>query len=164
MAGQPKRQAAYRAFREHEDQIFEAIADGFSIREVAKRFGGVGREIFYHWLEQSSPETKQRWAEARKRSAEAHAEKALDVLDEAGNAELLIPAEVSLAREKSGYHRWLAGVLDKDTFGPPNAAGVQVNLNIGELHLNALKAGGGAPAHLQGREVAALPPAVEEEE
>lgn len=42
------------------------------------------------------------------------------------------------ARERMKFRTWLAGKRDPEVFGEQQAA-VQVNLNIGQLHLNALR-------------------------
>jgi hypothetical protein len=84
--------------------------------------------------------------EARRASADAHAEMAADVLDDlarrSDEGEVLGSADVSLARSRSEYRRWLAGVRDREQYGTRDAQAT-VNVTIGDLHLDALRRAGG---------------------
>lgn len=118
-----------------EDYFFDLIADARGIGWIANRFG-VTRSTIYEWLG-TSPHLKERLELTRKDAAQRHAEKAGEVYDEV-DPEAPTSAQVQLANSKSNWHRWMATVLDRDTFG--ERPQVAVNLSIGELHLDALRA------------------------
>lgn len=149
-----------------DEWVFDQIADGKAIGKIAELVG-CSRPYLYNWRDQKGPgreERKRLWAEAIKASAEAHAEKAGEVLDDLSSKDLLIPADVTLATARSKYSQWLAGVRDKEAFGDAKGQ-VNLNLNFGQLHLDALRQAG-SMARVKAAEVVELMPAevVEEEE
>lgn len=146
MAGRPKMQALERQLANEfggEDWVFDQIADGRPIKEIAARFG-VSRPFFYRWRDVPAHRKRRRakWAEAMRISAEAHAEDGFEELDEltkGRNGERRIPApgEVQAVTGKSKYRQWLAAKRDPERFGDK---GLELNFSIGALHLEALKA------------------------
>jgi len=46
---------------------------------------------------------------------------------------------VSLAKSRAEYRRWLAGRLNAEAYGEDKQALLNVNLNVGDLHLDALR-------------------------
>ena len=125
-----------------EDEIFEAISDGLSIGKVCEKFGITSRKMFYDW-KKNKPELEDKFQAAKKFSAEAHlelAETALDALDKQSH---LTSPEVALVMGKVKYRQWLAGVRDKEQYGPQDTARIQIN--IGDLHMAALQSPGARP-------------------
>lgn len=169
MAGRP---ILRKLSREIEDaggieHICDRIADGDTIGQIAESFG-VSRRTLYTWRDIPAHKDFRRklWAEAMRCSAEAEVEKSIadfDRLDRvigtdpvSGEELRRVPtsAEVQLATGRAKWRQWYAGVKDPERYGRKDE-GVQVNVNLGSLHVEALK---------QVKEREALPPAVEEAE
>lgn len=124
-----------------DEVVFERIAEGVPIREVVADLG-CSRSFLYRWRDAKGHKERRRakWEAAVKASAHALAEDSAVPLEElARNSEGLTNAEVSLAKARSEYRRWLASVRDRDTYGEAKQEAVQVNLSIGQLHLDALR-------------------------
>lgn len=135
-AGRPK----LRAFRTKMDKFdesggmewfLERIADGETMQAIAKEIG-CSRGLLYMWLK-TDPEKQEQFRQAREMSAHAHAEDALQMADEAMN-----PVMAPLVRERVQHRRWMAEKFNKQEYGKQNDPAIQIN--IGELHLEALKA------------------------
>lgn len=122
-----------------EAAVFERIAAAETVGKVAESFG-VARSSFYGWVKRGGDERRAAFEDARRQSADAHAENALRILDEASSKST---AEVTLARAKSDVRKWLATCFNRAQYGDP---GVNVKVDnvvsIGQLHLDALKANG----------------------
>lgn len=134
--------------------VCEMIADGVRIGRVAEHWG-VSRRMLYMWRDKMDRErggVKDMWAEAVRLSAEADVERSLEDFDrldrvvevrtdEEGNVRVVnrIPtaAEVSLVTGRAKFNQWLAARKDPDRFG--DKAQVDINHNLGDLHLEALK-------------------------
>ena len=119
--------------------VFERIAAAETVGKVAAAFG-VSRSSFYGWVKQGGDERRATFEDARRQSADAHAENAVKILDEASSDST---AEVTLARAQSDVRKWLATCFNRAQYGDPGVS-VKVNnaLNLGQLHLDALKANG----------------------
>jgi transposase-like protein len=125
-----------------EEYVSGFVADGESVRKVAARFG-VSKHLMYEWLRMDpSGRREELFQAARKASAEAHADRAGEVLEEV-DPHLATSPMVQLANSRSNYHRWMAEVRDRDTFGNKPAA--VVNVSLGALHLDALRQAGSVP-------------------
>jgi len=154
MAGRPVERALKEAIRQTggEDALYERIADGETLSSIGAQFG-VSRHLIHHVLTRTEVQ-KRKYQEARVASAGAHADKAGEVLDVPKDAEM---PQVAAARNRSEYHRWIAQVHDPAQYGKQEP-GVQVN--IANLHLDALKATG-RPDHQFRPPPKALPEPVE---
>lgn len=149
--------------------FFDQVADGLSLQKIAAKCG-VSRRQLYFWMDMDGQKERRRGllAESREWSAEAHADKAGEILegvgefDEDGRRIPLSAPEVALAKERSGYRRWLAGVRDPGQYGDKRGQ-VNVNLSVGELHLDALMAHGRMP-QIEGGPVVDEPDLVEVED
>ena len=146
MAGQPLLRALTRYVTEHGGDTFvlDQLADGVSVGKVAAAIsltghGTISRPMLYKWRDQSDERTRG-WAAAMKDAAHAHAEDAGQVWDDL--PEDPTTGQVATARGKSEYKRWLATVKNRSEYGPPAASGVNVTFNLGELHVEALRAHG----------------------
>jgi hypothetical protein len=115
------------------------VADGQSMKSIGAQFN-VSRNFLYSYLNQGGDEYRRLYQKARRMSAEAHAEDALQMVDDADEQS---PAGVSKAREQAKIRLWMAERYDREQFGTK----VDMNvLQVGELHLDALRKGGG-PEH-----------------
>lgn len=144
MPGRPKLLALKKriADEEIEDEIFEAIAEGHSIQRVCEMFDISSRKMLYDW-KKNLHEGEAKFNAARRISADAHAEKAGDALDDLDGERLLTGPEVSLAIGKMKYRQWLASVRDKEQYGAQN--GAAVHISFGDLHMSALQSPGARP-------------------
>ena len=123
--------------------VFERIAAAETVGKVAESFG-VSRASFYGWVKQGGDERRAAFEDARRQSADVHAENALEILDDASSQST---AEVTLAKAKSDVRKWLATCFNRTQYGDPGVS-VKVNnaVNIGQLHLDALR----ASSHMRG--------------
>ncbi len=133
MASQPFKRAfvAQVKTRGGWSAIFDRIAAGETLASIAKDYG-----CSRSWLSRLLNEDEQRKAllqVAKREGAAAHVEEALRLVDEA-------PVErdaLQKARLQVEHRRWMAGVYDREQFG--DAAIPDVQINIGEIHLAALR-------------------------
>ena len=140
MAGQPRRKAFYAKVKKQggDHIILDRIASGETIKAIAKTYGFKSRRPVYDWLHEN-PEREKAWAIAKHQSADSLVEDALEILDDPHSA--ITSSTATMAGQRANFRRYLAGVRDRDQYG--EKAGIEVNLNIGDLHLNALRAAGG---------------------
>ena len=119
--------------------VFEHIAAAETVGKIAESFG-VSRASFYGWVRQGGDERRAAFEDARRQSADAHAENAVKILDEASSDST---AEVTLARARSDVRKWLATSFNRAQYGDPGVS-VKVNnaVSIGQLHLDALRTHG----------------------
>ena len=163
MPGRPKLQRTFKFIEENGgwEHICDMVADGATVGDVADYLDCSKRFIYTLKLHPKHEGRWERmWDEAMRIRAETELERAMadfDRLDrvidtdEAGEAVHRVPlqSEVSLVQGRAKFRMWLAGRLDPERYGEKKQ-GVEVNLNIGDLHLSAVKA-------VKARE--ALPPA-----
>lgn len=144
MPGYPKRTAfnVFVAENELEDEIFERIASGESPERLSKALG-TSRRMLYHWLERDETgERRKRWDAAMKASAEAHVERSHNLLRKTVRKGSAVTApHVTAVNSLVNFERWLAGVKNPEKYGE-KTAGVSVNVNLGALHLDALRQAG----------------------
>jgi hypothetical protein len=142
MPGRPKLQILEQKIRElgGDEWVFEQIADGVRPRVVAEKLG-ISRSFLYYWKDlRAHPQRQEKWAFAMRVSAAAKAEEGEEILDELARRPIITAADVGLATSRAKYRQWLASSLDKETYG--TQAGVQVQVNVGSLHLDALRVAG----------------------
>lgn len=125
------------------ESIFDAIADGASVRDVARSYG-ISASFFYDVLRhgEQGAEHMRKLALAREYRAETRADEALHIVDNARET----PAAVNKAAQRAKIRQWLASV-DSERYR--RASGVPLELNVNVLHLDALK---------RRAEAASLPP------
>ena len=115
------------------DWLYEQMASGMTVVALAKKFdcarGTMSRIL------NSRPEWVDAMVKARTEAADAYAEQGLEIVDALDKESS--PSAIAAAREQSQYRRFLAGAFNTDRYG--TRAGVSVNINIGDLHLEALK-------------------------
>jgi len=152
MPGRPFMRAMEKRIEEMggPEVIMDLIADGKTVAEVAEVMG-CSRRYVYMWRDQPKWEgrLKEMWAEAMKFSAEAEVEKAMREFDRidrvidtdpvTGEEIRRIPqsSEVQLATGRAKFRQWLAARKDPERYGDQKEQ--QVNISIGNLHLDALQ-------------------------
>lgn len=145
-----------------EEWVFNFVAEGLSMKKVAERIGASSRGMLYLWIDMDRDRRRRLLQEARERSADAHAEDGLEILDGLEAEMAVTSAEVQRANSRANYRKWLAGVRNREAYGEPKA-GVDVNVNIGSLHLDALRAHANSEA-LDESGLTAVPPSTPEAE
>ena len=119
-----------------EEWVFERIMAGRTVASIQKEIN-IGHRIFYSWLHGGPKATRDetRWAryqEARRIASDTLAEETLQIADECAS-----PEEVGIAKLKIDTRKWLAGAMNPETYG--NRPATQVNLSLGDMHIQALK-------------------------
>ena len=119
-----------------EDWVFERVMAGRTIASL-QRETGVGNRIFYTWLHGGPKNNRDesrwgRYMEARRIASDTLAEETLQIADECATAE-----EVAVAKLKIDTRKWLAGAMNPESYG--NRPATQVNVNLGDMHIQALK-------------------------
>lgn len=150
-----------------DDWVFSFVEEGHSMRKVAELTGCSSRGMLYNWIKNGGEARRAKLNAARKISAHCHAEDAGEVLDDLAQEGVISSADVSLASSRARYKQWLAGMRNREEYG--EKAGVEINLSVGDLHLDALRrnsAGVVAPLPpsapvLEAEVVEMLPPTVE---
>lgn len=149
MAGQPvTRTAIERIDKDYgEDGVFELVVELGGWNKTAKHIG-VSRALLDKWVKKGGDERQRRKEQAIKASAETLVEQGQEILDELAESAgvLLTGPEVQLANSRANYRMKMAEVRDRDKFGD-RSANVNVNLNVGDLHFEALLAHGRMPVH-----------------
>lgn len=130
-----KRDAAIGQLENGGDTVYAMVAAGLSASEIAEELGLDGnkpvvRQSIYTWLQRND----EKYEEAKRISAEAHAELAGEAY---GDTVPATSAEAKWRNDRSNWHRWMAEQRSPD-FG--RGDGLQVS--IGELHLSALRQAG----------------------
>ena len=136
MAGQPRlRELDVDIFvRGGMEWFLDEISDGKPLTKIAKQLSCSTR-LMYDWIRWGDDEGE-RWAAfqtARQLSATALAEQGMEELANARSS------DTAIVRERVAHKRWLAERYDRETFGQQKEA-VQVNINLSQLHIDALKA------------------------
>ena len=108
--------------------MIERLEAGKSIATICKELG-VSKKALHEWLE--SPERAGLASRARVRAAREFAAETIEIADTAK------PEEVAVARLRIESRRWVAAKWNAAEFGDNKTP--QVVVNIGDLHLRALK-------------------------
>jgi predicted DNA-binding protein YlxM (UPF0122 family) len=143
MAGRPIRKDTNKRVEElfgSWDNLIEHIADGASLQELADQLD-ISRSRLSNQIRHQVPDHRLRLEEARRQRADAYADEAReiadgDMLDQDGN---ISGAAVSRARLRVDTRKWLAAVDNPEKYGKQDAAQVNVNLTVNQLHLDALR-------------------------
>jgi len=115
------------------DWLFDQIASGVTVAELARQYGCT-RSYVSRSLN-SVPEYAAALTKARGEAADALVEQGLEMVDELSGASS--PTEIAATREKVQWRKFMAGSMNQDRYGtrPQN----NVTLSIGDLHLDALR-------------------------
>lgn len=117
------------------DRVCELVADAVPIRKIAAEFG-TDHGTLLRFIREDAERTAA-YEAAKSASAETLIEKANDLIE---NADPQTTPEVSWAKEKVGYYRWLAGLRSEDYSEKKQS--LNVNVDLGLHHLAALMQGG----------------------
>jgi hypothetical protein len=129
-----------------EEAVYDMVATGMTHREIANALGLDGdkhnaQRAVAKWLRRDPD----RYEAAKRASVDAIAEKAGEVYGEEAPEST---ADAKWRNDRSGYFRWLAELRSG-----VNRNGINVNLDIGALHLDALKRAGSMEGAQQEREI-----------
>lgn len=110
--------------------VLERIADGDGPTQICRE---IGREHQRSWLTQrlNSPEYKERYQEAKRRSADALADRIMDVVN------TTTPETAQAARTQISALQWMAMKRNREEYG--DQATPLVQLNFGQQALDALR-------------------------
>jgi hypothetical protein len=164
MAGMPRLKAMGQAIEALGgiEYICDRISsEGIGLKRLAKQIAETSpdpecawsRQSLYKWLHRT-PERWARFQVARRESAAALLEEGLEILDDPENQ--TDNARVSAAKNRAHFRSMLAGFYNREEYG--EGPKHQVQVNIGTLHLDALRAKGGPPPRSLPAPVPALPP------
>lgn len=131
MAGRPKLRSLKLRIIETGgyEALLDRIASGTTLRELASIYATSPQQIA---LLLNKPEWKKKFDEAKRVAANVRVEDAYEGVKRA------MPEDVNVKRLQFEAAMKLATVFDRPTFGEQKQS-VQVNLSIGDLHLQALK-------------------------
>jgi transposase-like protein len=139
--GQPKYRAFCKLMETRGDEFFERVAGGETVKSLLPEFG-ISRQQMMRWVhDHKHPKRLESYQEARRIASSAWVDDAREIVD---SADASSSASILKAKLQSDFRRWHAGVTNRQEYGTQQDVGVQVN--IGSLHLDALKARGGPPA------------------
>jgi hypothetical protein len=128
MAGQPKKKADLAVLKAlGPDKVEAMLEQGKSLEDVWRDLK-VSRKALYEWLD--APEQAGLYARARARAADFLATQALNISDDT-------EGDVARDRLRVDTRKWLASKWNAAQYG--DSKGVQVNVNLGQLHLEAVK-------------------------
>ena len=115
------------------DWLFDQIASGVTVAELARQYGCT-RSYVSRSLN-SVPEYAAALSKARGEAADALVEQGLEMVDGLSGAST--PTEIAATREKVQWRKFMAGSMNQERYGtrPQNS----VTLSIGDLHLDALR-------------------------
>jgi transposase-like protein len=115
------------------DWLFDQIASGITVAELARQYGCT-RSYVSRSLN-SVPEYAAALTKARGEAADALVEQGLEMVDELSGASS--PTEIAATREKVQWRKFMAGSMNQDRYGTRPQS--NVTLSIGDLHLDALR-------------------------
>ena len=115
------------------DWLFDQIASGVTVAELARQYGCT-RSYVSRSLN-SVPEYAAALSKARGEAADALVEQGLEMVDGLSGASS--PTEIAATREKVQWRKFMAGSMNQERYGTrPQSS---VTLSIGDLHLDALR-------------------------
>ena len=115
------------------DWLFDQIASGITVAELARQYGCT-RSYVSRSLN-SVPEYAAALNKARGEAADALVEQGLEMVDGLSGASS--PTEIAATREKVQWRKFMAGSMNQDRYGTRPQS--NVTLSIGDLHLDALR-------------------------
>ena len=121
------------------EAILDDIRGGAFVTDIAadlcRRSGQqVTPKVLGSWLN-SSPEWRAELAAARKDAADALVEQAVVLVDGASEDR----DSIAKAKAQADLRQWLASKYNRPMYGNDAAANVQVQVNMGDMHLDALR-------------------------
>lgn len=98
------------------ERVTQAIAGGMLLREVGEQDWAPDHATIYRWAERHQ-EFRDALARVRVQGASRLAQEAVALVDAVEPDSEYGGHRVAKAREQAGLRRWLAGCLDRDTYG-----------------------------------------------
>jgi hypothetical protein len=138
MPGRPKLQMFAQTIESlgGDDWFFGQVEGAVSMPKIALQVG-CSKSQLYAWMD-LLPGRRERYERAKKMSAETLAEDAHDIPEELASRKVFAPQDVALAKLRVDTKMRRAAQIDPEHYG--EKAGINVNvLNVGELHLDALR-------------------------
>jgi hypothetical protein len=131
MAGRPKRTADLALLNDvGAARVEELLEQALPLETICKELK-VSKRALYAWLD--APEQSGLLSRARARAADHLAAETIEIADTVAED----PAAIAKARLRTDTRKWLASKWDQARYG--DAKGVQVNINLADLHLEAVK-------------------------
>ena len=115
------------------DWLFDQIASGITVAELARQYGCT-RSYVSRSLN-SVPEYAAALTKARGEAADALVEQGWEMVDGLSGASS--PTEIAATREKVQWRKFMAGSMNQERYGTRPQS--NVTLSIGDLHLDALR-------------------------
>jgi hypothetical protein len=116
------------------EEFLRLVAEATPMGKIAEHFG-VHRVSLFRWLK-ADEERHRQYEAAKEASAEALVDRASDLIE---TAEPETTAEVSWAKEKVGYWKWLAGKRSAEYDDRRAHLNVEGNFDFGLSYLAALR-------------------------
>lgn len=119
------------------EALYEMVAGGLSAREIAGALGLERTDERAQWaIYRELRKDMESYDEARRASAHAHAERAGEIFEMYGEKPDtgLTSAQAKLMADKAGWHKWMAEMRSGQSAG-----GVNINVDLGQLYLGALR-------------------------
>jgi hypothetical protein len=121
-----------------EDVVCALVAAGEPMTEIARQLSKTAEinlsvNVLSGWMA-SDPKRKAALAQARKDSAPILVEQAMELIDGADEDR----DAIAKAKAQADMRQWMASKYDRATFGN-DAAQVNLQFNMGQLHLDALR-------------------------
>lgn len=124
--------------------LADYVAGGGTVLSLSEELGCSRTYLSRHL--NAEPKYKAALEEARAELADQYAEEALSIADGLGDGETVASRErIMVAKERIDVRKWLAAVNSPRYQTARNGAQVNVNLNISQLHLDALRKRNAAP-------------------
>ncbi len=143
MAGRPKRSADLVLLDSDESlgaRVIEMLGEGKQLARICYETK-IGKAALLEWLD-SDPERAALASRARARAATALVEEAREIADEVDADH---PGELNKAKLRIGVRQWTAERWNRQAYGAPSAQ-ANVTINLGSMHLDALRSRTVGPA------------------
>lgn len=136
MAGRKHKRAVLEAIEKRggSEFLIDYIGDGNTIKALAEEIGY--SRSFTSRILNGHEEHRAALQEGRKILAEKMADDSLEILDTLAATPEVTNQQVQIAKEQVAHRKWMAALNDPSRFAPKQES---ITLNIGELHLGALK-------------------------
>lgn len=135
MAGKPLKKRILDEIKQKggADYLFEQIASGKTMTQLAKQYG-CNRQYFSTSIN-TIPDYAKALVRARQEAADALVEQGLEMVDDLDGSSS--NSEISATREKVQWRKFMAGSYNQERYG--NRPQTNVNISIGDMHLDALR-------------------------
>ncbi len=119
------------------ETLCDRVSGAETLTEIAVEYG-IHRATLMRWINKVE-ERRLAYDRAKAESADTLVEEAGKILDDAPTE---TGPEIQKAKSRAEHRRWLAGKRDREQYGEDAKLAVGVHLDLGDLHLSALRAEG----------------------